>query len=92
MIIFPKKIKGKDDRLSITIPKTIADDYGLEPGNFVFVTLKDKVKGSKLNVEFRKRIAKCGAEGTLVYLPKKIVVKHGLRRDMTVWVTLEEFG
>lgn len=92
MIIFPKKIKGKEDRLSITIPKNIANDYSLEPGNFVAVTLRDKVKKSTRNVEFRKRIAKCGAEGTLIYIPKKVVQKHGLHRDMTVWVTLEEFG
>ena len=91
MIIFPKKIRGREDRLSITIPKEICEQYSLEPGDFVVVTLENRPSDPVFKVQFRKRIAKCGSEGRLVYIPKKITAKHNLKRDMTVLVSLEEF-
>lgn len=91
MIIFPKKIKGKEDRLSITVPKRIAEDYNLEPGDFVLVTLENRPVDPLLKIQFRKRIAKCGYEGLLLYIPKKTVKEYDLRREMSVIVSLEEF-
>jgi len=91
MIIFPKKIRGKETRLSITIPKDICEQYSLEPGDFVVVTLENRPNDPAFKVQFRKRIAKCGSEGRLLYIPKKIVGKHNIQRDMTVLVSLEEF-
>lgn len=91
MIIFPKKIKGKEDRLSITIPKSICEDYNLGPGDFVLVKLENRPNDPELKMQFRKRIAKCGSEGRLLYIPKKLVHERKLHRDMSVLVSLEEF-
>ena len=89
-ISFPKKIKGKQQRLSVTIPLQICEDYGLQPGDFVSVTLEDKPKNPTLKVQFNKRISKCGGQGRILYIPKKVVIKHNLQRDMKILVTLEE--
>jgi len=90
LIIFPKKIKGKEDRLSITIPKNIAREYGIEPGDDIKVTLHDKPKDPELEIQFVKTVAKCGEQGTLLYVPKRVVHRYNLKRNMTVWVTIEE--
>lgn len=89
-IKFVKKLKGKEDRLSITIPTAIADDYSLEPGTFVTVTLKDEVQDPKVYVKFAKPIAKCGDRGRLIYVPRKVVREYNLERDMKLLVVLEE--
>ena len=95
MIVFQEKIRGKqtqkETRLSITIKKRIADEHNLKSGDFVKVRLEDCAKVPRFNVEFRKRIAKAGSEGTMIYLPKKIVVENELRLGMYVLVKLEEF-
>ena len=91
MIIFPKKIRGKENRLSITIPKDMCEQYSLEPGDFVVVTLENRPSDPVFKAQFRKRIAKCGSEGRLIYIPKKITEKHNFKRNMTVIVSLEEF-
>lgn len=90
MIRFPKKIKGPEDRLSITIPRNIAREYGLEPGDDIKVTLADRPKNPSFEIQFVKTIAKCGADGTLIYIPKRIVHEHNLQREISVWVTIEE--
>jgi len=91
LIRFPKKIKGREDRLSITIPRNISREYGLEPGDDVKITLTDKPKNPTFEIQFVKTISKCGLSGgTLLYVPKRVVHKHNLQRNMSVWVTVEE--
>jgi len=89
LIIFPRKIKGREDALSITIPHNIAETYGMLPGDYVNVTLKKTPKDTK-EIRFAKKISKCGSQGTLLYVPKHIIREHGLKRNMTFWVYIEE--
>jgi len=100
LIVFPAKVKGKEERLSVTIPTKIARDYGLRPGDFVIVTLKDNTRTPELYIQFRKRIAKAGSMGTLIYIPKKLYDKYELKyyletdehgRKHSLEVILEEF-
>lgn len=92
MTIFAKKIKGRKDCPSITIPKAIADQYGLEPGVDVKVTLRDRTKDPSFEIQFIKTLAKAGSQGTLLYIPARIVKRYGsvLKRYTSVWVTIEE--
>jgi hypothetical protein len=90
LIIFPRKIKGKSDRLSITIPRKLARDYGLEPGVYIKVTLRKTPKDTENEIQFAKKIAKCGYEGTLIYIPTTIVQEYKLEYGMTFWVMIEE--
>lgn len=88
---FVRRIKGKKDRLSITVPREIIRQYGLEPKDYFMVTLEgEKTRTPPLVVQFRKLLSKCGEEGILIYIPKKVVVENSLERDMAVTVTLED--
>ena len=89
-ISFPRKIRGKDNRLSITIPKAICEDYGIQPGDFILVTLEDKPKDPTLKIQFSKRISKCGSEGRIVYIPMDIAREYNLQGNTKLLVTLEE--
>ena len=89
MIVFPRKIKGRENAPSISIPKSIADTYGLLPDDYVNVTLKKTPKDIE-EIRFAKKIAKSGTQGTLLYIPIKIVREYGLQRGMTFWVYIEE--
>lgn len=88
-IRFVRKLKGKEDRFSITIPTAIAEDYSLEPGTFVTVTLQDALKDPKIHLKFAKSIAKCGERGRLIYVPIKVAKEYELKRDTKLLVTLE---
>ena len=88
MFSFVKRIKGKQERLSITVPKQIIDDYGVLPGDYVKVTLKRTPKDTE-SIQFAKKLAKCGSEGVLIYIPKNIAQKYNLERDMSFWITVQ---
>lgn len=90
MIKFSKRIKGREDRLSITISRNISNKYKLKPGDDVKATLTDKLKDPSFEVKFVKTLARCGKNGVLLYVPKEIAHEHNLERDMRVWVTIEE--
>lgn len=89
-ISFPRKIRGRKDLLSISIPKSLCEDYDLQPGDYISVTLENKPKDPELRVQFNKKIAAVGSEGRILYLPKDIVERHHLQRNTSVLVTLEE--
>lgn len=95
-ISFDRRIKGKEDdkciRLSVTVPKTIADEYELNPGDFVNVTLRYDIRNPDLKFTFAKKICRCGTEGRVIYLPKKLVIKYGLHRNQVVTLTLRVLG
>ena len=89
-ISFPRKIRGRANRLSISIPKSICEDYDIQPDDFLSVTIEDKPKNPELRIRFPKKVARAGTEGRLIYLRKKDVEKYGLKRNTVVLVTLEE--
>jgi hypothetical protein len=86
---FVKTIRGKPGRLSITIPTSLTEQYILDPGLYVKVTLQDSLKDPKIFVKFSKPIAKCGERGRLIYIPRKIAVENELKKDTKVLVILE---
>ena len=91
-IYFVKKIKGRKDRLSITIPKGLADEYDLQPNEFVNVILGYDVTKPELKEKFGKKVCACGSGGRIIYLPKKLSNRLNLKRDQVVTITLYVLG
>lgn len=88
IISFSKRIKGKENRLSVSVPKGIVDAYKLFHKQPVSVTLQDRPVDPEMIVKFYTQLSLCGSQGLLIYLSKKDVEKYGLKRDMIVAVKL----
>lgn len=89
-ISFPRRIRGRKDCFSITVPKHIAEDYDIQCGDRVIVLLEDRAKDPRLRVRFEKTVSKAGTEGRILYIPKRKVKEYGLKLGMVVLVTLED--
>lgn len=94
-VYFTKRIKGKENgvlRLSVTVPKRLAEEYDLQPGDFVNVVLGYDIEKPELKEKFGKKICACGSGGLIIYLPKKVSKRLNLHRDQIVTVTLHVLG
>ena len=91
-VYFTKRIKGKDTRLSITVPKRLADEYDLKADDFVNVILGYDVERPELKEKFGKKVCACGSGGLIIYLPDKVRKRLNLHRDQIVTVTLYVLG
>ena len=81
MFDFTKKLKGREDLLSVTVPRRLADTYGFEAGDYVKVTMRRHVEDEQI-IQFAKKLSKCGTRGLLLYIPTHIARQYELELGM----------